>query len=161
MPTKHTDANRLGVVRRSRRAHQIVVGFDNVQDVGAAEFDNLASLDVFTNAELLRLWSETTPQAIFSKRRIGPLAEGYEGSFVVLARNPLDDLTATHEIVRRFKHVRRDSRISNFEERLRDTNLFRELSASAAGLDGQDYQLRANANVSEPQPAERIDPSAR
>jgi len=29
------------------------------------------------------------------------------------------------------------------------------------GLDGQHYQLRANANVSRPQPGERIDASAR
>jgi hypothetical protein len=33
--------------------------------------------------------------------------------------------------------------------------------SSAAGVDGQHYQLRANANVSRPQPAERIDASAR
>ncbi len=82
---------------------QIVVGSDNVEDVGAAEFDYLTSLGVFTNAELVRLWSETTPQAIFPKRRIGRIALGYEASFIVLSRNPLDDLAATHEIVRRFK----------------------------------------------------------
>ena len=83
---------------------QIVVGSDNVDDVGAAEFDYLASLDVFTNVELVRLWSETTPQAIFPKRRIGRIAPRYEASFIVLSRNPLDDLAATDEIVRRFKH---------------------------------------------------------
>lgn len=83
---------------------QIVVGSDNVEDVGAGEFDYLASLGVFTNVELVRLWSETTPQAIFPKRRIGRIAPGYEASFIVLSRNPLDDLAATDEIVRRFKH---------------------------------------------------------
>lgn len=106
------DPGQLELVRRRQASNlrvlknagvQLVLGSDNVEDVGAAEFDNLASLGVFTNAELLRLWSETTPQAIFPKRRIGRIAPGYEASFVVLARNPLDDLTATDEIVRRFK----------------------------------------------------------
>ena len=63
----------------------------------------LAALDVFTNAELLRARSEVTPQAIFPKRRIGRIAPGYGASFILLARNPLEDLRATGEIVRRFK----------------------------------------------------------
>ncbi len=82
---------------------KIAVGTDNVEDVSAEEFHYLASLGVFGNAELLRLWTEVTPQAIFPKRRIGRIASGYEASFVVLARNPLDDLKATNEIVRWFK----------------------------------------------------------
>ena len=49
------------------------------------------------------LWSEVTPQAIFPKRRIGRIAPGYEASVIVPARNPLDDLKATGQIVRWFK----------------------------------------------------------
>jgi predicted amidohydrolase YtcJ len=76
---------------------------DDVEDVGAAEIHYLASLGVFTNEELLRLWSEVMPHAIFPKRRIGRIAPGYEASFIVLARSPLDDLKATSEILRWFK----------------------------------------------------------
>jgi hypothetical protein len=82
---------------------KIAVGSDLIEDTGASEFAYLASLDVFTNVELLRMWSEVTPQAIFPKRRIGRIAPGYEANFVVLARNPLEDLKATDEVVRRFK----------------------------------------------------------
>ena len=71
--------------------------------MGPGEFHYLASLDVFTNSELLRAWSEVTPQAIFPARRIGRIARGYEASFILLARNPLEDLKATGEIVRWFK----------------------------------------------------------
>lgn len=79
------------------------MGTDNIDDMSTGECQYLASLDVFTTAELLRLWSEVTPQAIFPKRRVGRIAPGYEASFIVLARNPLEDLKATGEIVRRFK----------------------------------------------------------
>jgi imidazolonepropionase-like amidohydrolase len=79
------------------------VGSDNVEDTGAAEFEYLASLGVFTKAELLRLWTETTPQAIFPGRRIGVLRDGYEASFLALSGNPLDDLANVRRITRRFK----------------------------------------------------------
>lgn len=82
---------------------KIAVGSDNTADTGPGEFQYLASLGVFTNAELLRAWSEVTPRTIFPKRRIGRIAPGYEASFILLARNPLEDLEATGEIVRRFK----------------------------------------------------------
>lgn len=106
------DTNRAAFVRQFQAANlkllknagvRIAVGTDNIEDVGAVEFHYLASLDVFTPAELLRLWSEVTPQAIFPKRRIGRIAPGYEASFILLARDPLEDPKATGEIVRRFK----------------------------------------------------------
>jgi hypothetical protein len=106
------DTNRVAFVRQFQAANlrllknagvRIAVGTDNIEDVGAVEFQYLASLDVFTPAELLRLWSEVTPQAIFPKRQIGRIAPGYEASFILLARDPLEDLKATGEIVRRFK----------------------------------------------------------
>jgi imidazolonepropionase-like amidohydrolase len=52
---------------------------------------------------MLRLWSVTTPQAIFPKRRIGSLAPGYEASFLVLPSDPLADWRATRNIRTRVK----------------------------------------------------------
>lgn len=40
--------------------------------------------DFFDNRTLLQLLTETTPQAIFPKRKIGRLEKGYEASFLVL-----------------------------------------------------------------------------
>jgi imidazolonepropionase-like amidohydrolase len=58
---------------------------------------------LFTNAELLRLWSVTTPQTIFPGRRIGRLADGYEASFLVLHDDPLANIANTRSIVGRVK----------------------------------------------------------
>lgn len=110
--SQQRDTNRVAFVRQFQAANlrllknagvKIAVGTDNIEDVGAGEFHYLASLDVFTRAELLRLWSEVTPQAIFPKRQIGRIAPGFEASFILLARDPLEDLKATGEIVRWFK----------------------------------------------------------
>jgi len=42
-----------------------------------------------TPAELLRMWTETTANAIFPGRKIGKLAPGYEASLLVLDGDPL------------------------------------------------------------------------
>lgn len=69
---------------------RIAVGADWYGRPAFPEYDTLASLDVFSPAELLDLWSRVTPQAIFPNRRIGRLQPGYEASLLVLAENPLD-----------------------------------------------------------------------
>jgi hypothetical protein len=53
---------------------------------------------VFLNAQVLRIWSETTPRAIFPKRPFGRLADGYEASFLALEGNPLMDFGSTNRI---------------------------------------------------------------
>jgi hypothetical protein len=54
--------------------------------------------DFFDARTLLRLWTTTTSQVIFPDRRIGRLAPGYEASFLVLPRNPIEDFGAVREI---------------------------------------------------------------
>jgi imidazolonepropionase-like amidohydrolase len=49
------------------------------------------------------MWYETTPRSIYPGRKIGRLAEGYEASFLTLARNPLEDLGAVDSIAVRVK----------------------------------------------------------
>ena len=63
----------------------------------------LASLGVYNNAELLRLWTEETPRAIFPERRIGRLAPGYEASFLVLDKDPTADFSNVKTIRLRVK----------------------------------------------------------
>jgi predicted amidohydrolase YtcJ len=81
----------------------ILIGSDQFRQSSAPEARLLARLGLFTNAELLTMWCETTPRAIFPGRRIGRLDEGFEASLLVLARNPLDDFAATGEIATRMK----------------------------------------------------------
>jgi imidazolonepropionase-like amidohydrolase len=68
----------------------IAVGSDEYDDISTAEVAYLASTRLFAPSELLRMWAETTPRAIFPERRIGRLLPGYEASFLVLDEDPLN-----------------------------------------------------------------------
>ncbi len=82
---------------------KFAIGSDNYGKTPLVEVDYLKNLGVFSNPELLKMWCEDTPQAVFSKRRIGHLKKGYEASFLVLEGNPLKDLQQTQKIRLRFK----------------------------------------------------------
>jgi hypothetical protein len=81
----------------------VAIGSDNVLDTSVAEARHVASLGVYTNLEVLKLWAETTPRAIFPGRRIGELRDGYEASFLVLEGNPLDDFSNVSRVRLRYK----------------------------------------------------------
>lgn len=81
----------------------LAIGSDNPSDTSLREFEALQRLGVFDGRTLLRMWTETTPKAIFPQRRIGSLADGYEASFVALEGNPVEDLKNVRRIKIRFK----------------------------------------------------------
>jgi imidazolonepropionase-like amidohydrolase len=81
----------------------VTIGSDNVRDTSLAEARHLASLGVYSNLELLKVWTETTPRAIFPGRQIGELKDGYEASFLALEDNPLDDFGNVSRIRLRYK----------------------------------------------------------
>ena len=87
----------------SRHHVVIAIGSDNYRETSAPEANYLQQLGVFSNAEVLRMWAETTPRAIFPQRRIGRLAGGYEASFLGLEGNPLTDFGNTSRIGLRVK----------------------------------------------------------
>ena len=82
---------------------KLLVGSDQFRQTSLPEILLLSSLNVFTNLELLKMSCEVTPQAIFPKRKIGFLREGYEASFLVLDGNPLADFEQIKNIRLRFK----------------------------------------------------------
>jgi len=81
----------------------IAIGTDNYRATSVPEANYLQQLGVFSNVELLRMWTVATPRAIFPTRRIGRLDDGYEASFLGLEGNPLDDFSNTARIVLRVK----------------------------------------------------------
>ena len=81
----------------------IAIGSDNVNDSSVAELEALRSSGVFDNLTLLKMWTETTPQSIFPKRKIGALSDGAEASFLALDGNPLEDLQNARRIRIRVK----------------------------------------------------------
>jgi imidazolonepropionase-like amidohydrolase len=87
-----------------RAGVNVVLGTDNGEKTVVDEALALAHFGVYTNAEILAMWTTATPRAIFPKRKIGQLADGYEASFLALDANPLDDLAAVRKIGVRVKH---------------------------------------------------------
>lgn len=111
--TQHGDEAVTDEIVRTQYAHNIrllrrfgvplLLGSDRFGDTAATEAAALVRSRLFSNLELLRMWSVTTPQAIFPDRRIGRLRDGYEASFLVLEADPLADFANTRRIVRRVK----------------------------------------------------------
>ncbi|HLA94815.1 MAG TPA: amidohydrolase family protein [Pyrinomonadaceae bacterium] len=86
-----------------RHGVKLLVGSDQFRQTSLPEILLISSLKVFTNLELLKMSSETTPQAIFPKRKIGFLRDSYEASFLVLDGNPMTDFEQIKNIRLRFK----------------------------------------------------------
>ena len=82
---------------------KMLVGSDQFRQTVLPEVMLISSLKVFTNLELLKMSCETTPQAIFPRRKIGFLRDGYEASFLVLDGNPLTNFDQIKTIRLRFK----------------------------------------------------------
>lgn len=97
--------NNIGVLRRAKVP--LLIGSDVYGGTAAGEVAALARSGLFSNLELLRMWSVETPRAIFPRRRIGALLPGYEASFLVLREDPIANFRATRDIVMRVKQGER------------------------------------------------------
>lgn len=106
-PDQGRAALRPAVAASLRRLREhgvtLVVGSDDPDDTSLREIEQLATLGIWDNLGLLRMWSVDTPRAIFPGRRIGRLADGYEASFLALDGNPLEDFASVRRIRLRFK----------------------------------------------------------
>ena len=80
----------------------IAIGPDLFENAVTEAF-YLQSLGVFDTRTLLVMWSQTTPQLIFPKRKIGRLSPNYEASLLALSCNPLNDFACTRKITIRMK----------------------------------------------------------
>ena len=87
----------------------LLVGSDLITGAAmttAGEVEWLRRSGLFTNLELLTMWSVTTPQAIFPARKLGEFKPGYEASFLVLRGDPLANFANTQAISLRVKKGR-------------------------------------------------------
>ena len=82
---------------------KLAIGSDNTSDTSWEEIVYLRKLGVFEDRTLLKMWTETTPRAIFPDRKIGKLADGYEANFLALEADPLADLGNVKKIKYRFR----------------------------------------------------------
>jgi imidazolonepropionase-like amidohydrolase len=70
----------------------IVLGSDDNQRTTFSEINQIRQLGAISSTQLLKIFCQNTPAAIFPDRKIGKIAEGYEGSFLVLLDNPLTNI---------------------------------------------------------------------
>lgn len=82
---------------------RIALGPDSYNQTSQLEAFYLKDLGVFTNLEMIRMWSIDTPTTIFPKRKITKLENGYEASFIVVPQNPLVEFDTLKEIYYAFK----------------------------------------------------------
>ncbi|HUQ21148.1 MAG TPA: hypothetical protein VM099_16130 [Gemmatimonadaceae bacterium] len=85
---------------------ELALGSDGYRDDSVGEATYLSSLGVFTDMELLSLWSQVTPRAIFPQRKVGCLDEGCEASFLVLGDFPGKGFRVLRDIKLRVKNGR-------------------------------------------------------
>jgi imidazolonepropionase-like amidohydrolase len=97
-----TPPNRENLALLKRAGVNVVLGVDSDHTV-VDEAENVRSLGVYSDLELLRMLTNSTARAIFPKRKIGRLEVGYEASFLALDANPLQDFGAIRTIAIRVK----------------------------------------------------------
>jgi len=79
------------------------IGTDSYGTDSLKEALYLNDLGVWSNLELLKMWCEDTPRLIYPKRKIGLLRDGYEASFIVLDKNPLEKFAHVQTVRFAFK----------------------------------------------------------
>jgi imidazolonepropionase-like amidohydrolase len=84
----------------------LVVGSDEPRSTSNFEITYLRGLNLFGNAEMLRMWSTNCAATLYPQRRLGELRPGFEASFLVLGADPLADFDATGNIAMRVKEGR-------------------------------------------------------
>lgn len=82
---------------------QIAFGSDSYGRTSVEDVLYLSKTGVFNNLETLKIWTEETPRTIFPGRKIGKLKDGYEASFIVLEKNPVENFENIKTIWFRFK----------------------------------------------------------
>jgi hypothetical protein len=100
------EIQRDNLQRLHRYGVKLAIGSDHA-DTSLSEAMNLWGLKIFDNLTLLKMWCETTPATIFPERKIGRLQEGYEASFLVLKKNPLENFEHVATISMRVKQGHR------------------------------------------------------
>jgi imidazolonepropionase-like amidohydrolase len=103
---RRREALKESLMRAQRLGVNLVAGSDLANANSRVEIQALRQFGIFSNAELLAMWGQRCAQAVFPKRRVGRLDDGFEASFLVLQGDPLADFENTGRIVRAMKDGR-------------------------------------------------------
>ncbi|MBP6826873.1 MAG: hypothetical protein KA165_09990 [Saprospiraceae bacterium] len=70
----------------------MVIGSDDVQRTTRSELNYWYTVGYIEYPKILKVLCENTPRAIFPKRKVGKIADGFEASFLVLSDNPINNI---------------------------------------------------------------------
>jgi len=85
---------------------KLVIGSDSWSDSSHREVAYLRSLGVFSDTEILRMWTANCAETVFPSRKIGRLEPGYQADSLALDGDPTKDFDATRRIALRVKSGR-------------------------------------------------------
>ncbi len=100
------DVQKRNLDRLREAGARLLVGSDLFTGNALEEIRHLAQLGVLDKPTLLRIATQDTPRALFPQRKLGCFQPGCEASFLVLAGNPLEDLSALDKPLLRIKQGR-------------------------------------------------------
>ncbi len=70
----------------------MVIGSDDVQRTTRSELNYWYTVGYIEYPKILKVLCENTPRAIFPKRKVGKIEDGFEASFLVLSDNPINNI---------------------------------------------------------------------
>ncbi|NCU02343.1 MAG: hypothetical protein GXC73_00005, partial [Chitinophagaceae bacterium] len=100
---KQVELQKENLLLLKKQRVPVTVGCDSYNLTSKTEIEHFRLLNIYSNLELLKMWCETTPRAIFPNRKIAALKEGYEASFLVLKQNPVEHFEELYNISFRVK----------------------------------------------------------
>jgi imidazolonepropionase-like amidohydrolase len=68
----------------------IAIGSDNYGGTSFDEINSLSNSRLFSNEDLLKMWTRTTVETIFPDKKLGLIENSYIANFLVLEKNPLN-----------------------------------------------------------------------
>jgi len=69
----------------------IAIGSDNYSGTSYDEIRSLYKSKLFSNLDLLKMWTESTVTTIYPEKKLGLIEAGYIANFLVLDESPLDN----------------------------------------------------------------------
>ncbi len=96
--TKMNDVLRHNISLLKKYNVPIAIGSDNYGGTSYDEAKSLAQSGLFSNSEILNMWTVNTVVTIFPNEKLGYLKEGYFANFLVLTDNPLEDFNNFQKI---------------------------------------------------------------
>ncbi|MFN4081857.1 MAG: amidohydrolase family protein [Saprospiraceae bacterium] len=98
-----TKFNREQLKRMLNAGVRVTIGSNDIQRTTRREINYWYQNGIAPPEQILRILCETTPQAIYPKRKIGKIEQGYEANLLFVRGDPMSNLLKIRDIAFRMK----------------------------------------------------------